>query len=149
MPLEFLSHKLLEQQSDICFQVRQRLSSYAYSYTIYLPGLEKRNQHKSKQQLQKKKKIWCAFSVNVLESIPLSKQEKVVDYMGGINHNHKYVSFIVRDIWQWLNRFLSLHQRKYEQKILWRAWKLYGNELNVYFPLNQSTYFLSPASIFF
>lgn len=55
MPLEFLSHKLLEQQSDICFQVRQRLSSYAYSYTIYLPGLEKRNQHKSKQQLQKKK----------------------------------------------------------------------------------------------
>lgn len=60
MPLEFLSHKLLEQQADICFQVRQRLSSYAYSYAIYLPGLEKRNQHKSKQPLQKI--TMCFFS---------------------------------------------------------------------------------------
>lgn len=60
MPLEFLSHKLLEQQSDICFQVRQRLSSYAYSYTTYLSGLEKRNQHKSKQQLRKI--TMCFFS---------------------------------------------------------------------------------------
>lgn len=43
------------------------------------------------------KKFQCAFTVNVQESIPLSKQ-KMVDYMGGINHNPKYVPFIVRDI---------------------------------------------------